>query len=125
MSLIMIVDDSPTEVHIMKTALEKHGFRTLSASDGNECLTLAREVKPDLIFMDVVMPGLNGFQATRSLSRDPLTKSIPVVMVTTKGQETDRIWGMRQGAVDYLVKPVDASDLVAKANEVLHGTAGA
>jgi twitching motility two-component system response regulator PilH len=125
MSLIMIVDDSPTEVHIMKTALEKHGFQTLSASDGNECLTLAREVKPDLIFMDVVMPGLNGFQATRSLSRDPATKSIPVVMVTTKGQETDRIWGMRQGAVDYLVKPVDASDLVAKANEVLHGTAGA
>ena len=125
MSLIMIVDDSPTEVHIMKTALEKHGFQTLSASDGNECLTLAREVKPDLIFMDVVMPGLNGFQATRSLSRDPATKSIPVVMVTTKGQETDRIWGMRQGAVDYLVMPVDASDLVAKANEVLHGTASA
>ncbi len=125
MSLIMIVDDSPTEVHIMKTALEKHGFQTLSASDGNECLTLAREVKPDLIFMDVVMPGLNGFQATRTLSRDPITKSSPIVMVTTKGQETDRIWGMRQGAVDYLVKPVDASDLVAKANEVLHGTAGA
>ena len=125
MALIMIVDDAPTEVHIMKTALEKHGFQTLSASDGNECLTLAREVKPDLIFMDVVMPGLNGFQATRSLSRDPATNSIPVVMVTTKGQETDRIWGMRQGAVDYLVKPVDASDLVAKANEVLHGTAGA
>ena len=123
MSLIMIVDDSPTEVHIMKTALEKHGFQTLSAANGNECLTLAREVKPDLIFMDVVMPGLNGFQATRTLSRDPLTKSIPVVMVTTKGQETDRSWGMRQGAVDYLVKPVDASDLVAKANEVLHGTA--
>ena len=125
MSLIVIVDDSPTEVHIMKTALEKHGFQTLSASDGNECLTLAREVKPDLIFMDVVMPGLNGFQATRTLSRDPITKSIPVVMVTTKDQESDRIWGMRQGAVDYLVKPVDASDLVAKANEVLHGTASA
>jgi twitching motility two-component system response regulator PilH len=125
MSLIMIVDDSPTEVHIMKTALEKHGFQTLSAANGNECLTLAREVKPDLIFMDVVMPGLNGFQATRTLSRDPATKSIPVVMVTTKDQESDRIWGMRQGAVDYLVKPVDASDLVAKANEVLQGTAGA
>ena len=125
MSLIMIVDDSPTEVHIMKTALEKHGFQTMSASDGNECLTLAREVKPDLIFMDVVMPGLNGFQTTRTLSRDPVTKSIPVVMVTTKNQESDRIWGMRQGAVDYLVKPVDASDLVAKANEVLHGMTGA
>lgn len=119
MSLIMIVDDSPTEVHVMKTALEKHGFQTMSAADGTECLTLVREVQPDLIFMDVVMPGLNGFQATRTLSRDPKTKSIPVVMVTTKDQETDRIWGMRQGAIDYLVKPVDASDLVAKANEVL------
>jgi len=119
MSLIMIVDDSPTEVHIMKTALEKHGFETMSAADGTECLTLVREVQPDLIFMDVVMPGLNGFQATRTLSRDPKTKSIPVVMVTTKNQESDRVWGMRQGAIDYLVKPVDVSDLIAKANEVL------
>jgi len=119
MSLIMIVDDSPTEVHVMKTALEKHGFQTMSAADGTECLTLVKQVQPDLIFMDVVMPGLNGFQATRTLSRDPKTKSIPIVMVTTKDQESDRIWGMRQGAVDYLVKPVDASDLVRKANEVL------
>ncbi|HEY5667202.1 MAG TPA: response regulator [Gammaproteobacteria bacterium] len=119
MSLIMIVDDSPTEVHVMKTALEKHGFQTMSAADGSECLSLVQEVKPDLIFMDVVMPGLNGFQATRTLSRDPKTKAIPVVMVTTKDQESDRVWGMRQGAVDYLVKPVDGADLVAKANEFL------
>lgn len=125
MSLIMIVDDSPTEVHIMKTALEKHGFKTMSAADGTECLTLARQLRPDLIFMDVVMPGLNGFQATRTLSRDPETQSIPVIMVTTKNQESDRVWGMRQGAVDYLVKPVDATDLVAKANEVLQGVTGA
>lgn len=119
MALIMIVDDSPTEVHVMRTALEKHGFQTMSAADGTECLSLAREVRPDLIFMDVVMPGLNGFQTTRTLTRDPQTKSIPVVMITTKGQETDRIWGMRQGAVDYLVKPVGESDLIAKAQEVL------
>jgi twitching motility two-component system response regulator PilH len=90
----MIVDDSPTEVHVMKTALEKHGFETMSAADGSECLSLAREVRPDLIFMDVVMPGVNGFQATRALTRDPLTKTIPIVMITTKDQETDRIWGM-------------------------------
>jgi twitching motility two-component system response regulator PilH len=115
----MIVDDSPTEVHVMKTALEKGGFQTMSAADGTECLSLVREVQPDLIFMDVVMPGLNGFQATRTLSRDPKTRSIPVVMVTTKDQESDRVWGMRQGAVDYLVKPVDGADLVAKANEFL------
>jgi twitching motility two-component system response regulator PilH len=115
----MIVDDSPTEVHVMRTALEKHGFQTMSAADGSECLSLAREARPDLIFMDVVMPGLNGFQATRTLTRDPETRSIPVVMITTKDQVTDRIWGLRQGAVDYLVKPVDESDLVAKAEEVL------
>jgi twitching motility two-component system response regulator PilH len=124
MALIMIVDDSPTEVHVMKTALEKHGFQTMSAADGSECLSLAREVRPDLIFMDVVMPGVNGFQATRSLTRDPKTKSIPVVMITTKDQETDRIWGMRQGAVDYLVKPVGETALIAKANEVLQQIEG-
>lgn len=124
MALIMIVDDSPTEVHVMKTALEKHGFETMSAADGSECLNLAREVRPDLIFMDVVMPGVNGFQATRALTRDPQTKKIPIVIITTKDQETDRIWGMRQGAVDYLIKPVAESDLIAKAQEVLHQSQG-
>ncbi len=124
MALIMIVDDSPTEVHVLKTALEKHGFDTVSANDGSECLSLARELRPDLILMDVVMPGINGFQATRTLTRDPQTKSIPVVMITTKGQETDRIWGMRQGAVDYLVKPVAEAVLIAKAHEVLDRSEG-
>ena len=115
----MIVDDSPTEVHVMRTALEKQGFETVAAADGSECLKLARQMRPDLILMDVVMPGVNGFQATRTLARDPATKGIPVVMISTKSQETDKIWGMRQGAVDFLVKPVSASDLVAKAREVL------
>src|SRR5690606_16986882 len=119
MALIMIGDDSPTEVHVMKTALEKHGFDTDSAADAAECGCLAREMHPDLVLMDVVMPGANGYQATRTLTRDPQTKSIPIVMITTKSQETDRIWGMRQGAVDYLVKPVSEAVLVAKANEVL------
>ncbi len=124
MALVMIVDDSPTEVHVMKTALERHGFETVSAADGSECINLAREMRPDLILMDVVMPVINGYQATRALNRDPTTKSIPVVMVTTKDQETDRIWGMRQGAVDYIVKPVTEADLVAKAQEVLDKTEG-
>lgn len=119
MALILIVDDSPTEVHVMRTALEKHGYDTMSASDGSECINLVREARPDLILMDVVMPGVNGFQATRTLSRDPETASIPVVMITTKAQETDRVWGMRQGAIDYLVKPVAEADLVAKTKEVL------
>ncbi len=119
MALIMIVDDSPTEVHVMKTALEKHGYETVSANDGGECITLARQVKPDLILMDVVMPGVNGFQATRTLTKDPQTKAIPVVMISSKNQESDKIWGMRQGAADYLTKPVTEADLVAMAKEML------
>ena len=122
MALVMIVDDSPTEVHVMKTALEKHGFDTVAAADGSECLELAKRVRPDLILMDVVMPGVNGFQATRTLPRDPPTQSIPIVMISTKSQETDKIWGLRQGAVDFLVKPVSANALVAKAQEVLSRT---
>ena len=119
MALIMIVDDSPTEVHVLKTALEKHGFDTVSATDGAECLSLAREVRPGPHLHGRRDARVNGFQATRSLTRDPQTKSIPVVMITTKDQESDRVWGMRQGAVDYLVKPVTEAVLVAKAQEVL------
>ena len=119
MPLILIVDDSPTEVHVMQTALQRHGFRTVAAGDGAEGVRLAREMHPDLIFMDVVMPGINGFQATRTLSNDPQTRAIPIVMVTSKGQQTDRIWGLRQGAIDYLVKPVSGTDLVEKAQAAL------
>ncbi len=123
MALVLIVDDSPTETHVMKKTLEQHGFETASAADGAEGVAKAREVHPDLILMDVVMPGVNGFQATRKLSRDPATSAIPVIMVTTKDQETDRIWGMRQGAVDYLVKPVAETDLIHKAEAALKRTA--
>ena len=119
MSLILIVDDSPTEVHVMKGALEQGGFEVAVAVNGEEAITMARELHPGLIFMDVVMPGMNGFQATRTIARDPETSDIPVVMVTTKGQETDKIWGMRQGAVDYLVKPVRPPELLAKAQSML------
>ena len=119
MPLILIVDDSPTELHVMQKALEKHGYRTAAAADGAEGVRLAREMSPDLIFMDIVMPGVNGFQATRMLNNDPETSLIPIIMVTTKGQETDRVWGLRQGAVDYLVKPVSAQALVEKAQAAL------
>jgi twitching motility two-component system response regulator PilH len=113
------VDDSPTEVHVMKKALEKGGFSTATAADGQEGVRLAREIHPDLIFMDIVMPGMNGYQATRAIVNDPDTRTIPVVMVTSKGHETDRIWGLRQGAVDYLVKPVSPDQLVEKAQSTL------
>jgi twitching motility two-component system response regulator PilH len=119
MALILIVDDSPTEVHVMQKALERHGYRIATAPDGIEGVRLAREIHPDLIFMDIVMPKMNGFQATRTLSTDPETRTIPIVMVTSKGQETDKIWGLRQGAVDYMVKPVSPDQLVAKAQATL------
>jgi twitching motility two-component system response regulator PilH len=119
MALILIVDDSPTEVHVMKRALERGGFKTAVAGDGQEGVRLAREIHPDLIFMDIVMPGMNGYQATRAIVNDPDTRAIPIVMVTSKGQETDRIWGLRQGAVDYMVKPVSPDQLVEKAQATL------
>lgn len=119
MAVVLIIDDSPTEVHVLKAALEARGYETLSAQDGEAGMSLARERHPDLILMDVVMPGINGFQATRRLAKDPQTASIPIIMVTTKSHETDRIWGLRQGAVDYIVKPVDTDDLVAKAEAAL------
>ena len=121
MALILVVDDSPTEVHVIRTALERHGYKTAAAADGAEGVRLAKSMKPDLIFMDIVMPGLNGYQATRALANDPETKRIPIIMVTSKSQETDRIWGMRQGAVDYLVKPITPEKLVEKAQAALAG----
>jgi twitching motility two-component system response regulator PilH len=118
-ALVLIVDDSPTDVHVMQKALEQGGFRTAAAADGDEAIRKARELHPDLILMDIVMPGLNGFQATRQLANDPETRSIPVIMVTSKAQESDRVWGLRQGAVDYLVKPVASEQLLRKAQAAL------
>ena len=119
MALILIVDDSPTEVFQMKQALEKAGFRIEAAADGAEAIRKAREMHPDLIFMDIVMPGMDGFRATRTLMNDPSTRAIPVIMVSSKGQESDKVWGMRQGAVDYLVKPVTPAQLLEKAQAAL------
>lgn len=121
MARILIVDDSPTEIHVLKSILEKNNFEVLVANDGEAGIKMAKEQRPDLILMDVVMPGLNGFQATRKISKDPDTGSIPVILVTTKDQETDKLWGMRQGAKDYVVKPADEGDLIAKINTLLGG----
>ncbi|MCU0977373.1 MAG: response regulator [Steroidobacteraceae bacterium] len=119
MALILIVDDSPTELQQMRKALENGGFRIEAANDGAEALRKAREMRPDLILMDIVMPVMDGFRATRALASDPDTRGIPVIMVSSKGQESDRVWGMRQGAVDYLVKPVTPAQLVEKAQAAL------
>jgi len=119
MAHILIVDDSPTEAHVLKSMLEKHGFETATAENGSEGIERAKELQPDLILMDVVMPGLNGFQATHQLTKDPKTASIPVIIVTTKDQETDRVWGIRQGATDFLTKPVTEKVLMEKINAAL------
>src|SRR5512142_678276 len=106
MPSILIVDDSPTEIHVLTSILTKHGFTVASVNNAEDGIKAAREMKPNLILMDVVMPGINGFQATRQLTKEPETAHIPVIIVTTKDQETDRVWGLRQGAKDYVTKPV-------------------
>ena len=111
---ILLVDDSKTELHYMTELLEKRGYRIRTAEDGEEAMRRLGEETPDLILMDVVMPGQNGFQLTRAITRDPRFVNVPVIMCTSKNQETDKVWGMRQGARDYIVKPVDADELVAK-----------
>ena len=119
--LVLVVDDSPTEQHVLKSILENAGYKVETASNGEEGIAQAKQLSPRLILMDVVMPVLNGFQATRKLSEDQETANIPVIMVTTKDQETDKKWGLRQGAEDYLVKPVSAPDLLARVRTALGG----
>ena len=111
---ILLVDDSKTELHFLCDLLEKRGYRIRTAENGEEAMRRLGEETPDLILMDVVMPGQNGFQLTRAITRDPRFVNVPVIMCTSKNQETDKVWGMRQGARDYIVKPVDADELVAK-----------
>lgn len=119
MTHILIIDDSPTEVHVFKTILQKNDIQVSVATNGEEGIEKAKELKPDLILMDVVMPGKNGFQATRDLSREPETSSIPIIIITTKDQETDKIWGKRQGAADYIIKPADETDLMNRIRKLI------
>jgi len=119
MAHILIIDDSPTETYKLTTILEKNGYSVDAADTGEKGLALAKASRPDLILMDVVMPGLNGFQATRQLSKAPETNNIPVVIVSTKDQDTDKVWGMRQGARAYLVKPVKEAQLLKTISEAL------
>lgn len=120
MPRILIVDDSPTETFRFKEILTKHGHDVLEATNGADGVTLAKAELPDLILMDVVMPGVNGFQATRQISRDETTKHIPIIIVSTKDQATDRVWGKRQGARDYLTKPVAEDNLMNVIQQHIH-----
>jgi twitching motility two-component system response regulator PilH len=120
MARILIVDDSPTETFRFKEILIKHGYEVLDASNGADGVTLAESALPDLILMDVVMPGVNGFQATRQITRAEKTKHIPIIIVSTKDQATDRVWGKRQGARDYLTKPVEEEALIEVIKQYLN-----
>jgi twitching motility two-component system response regulator PilH len=111
---ILVVDDSKTELHHLSSLLTKKGYAVRTAENGEEAMRRLAEEKPDLVLMDVVMPGQNGFQLTRSITRDPRFADVPVIMCTSKNQETDKVWGMRQGARDYIVKPVNGDELAAK-----------
>jgi twitching motility two-component system response regulator PilH len=111
---ILVVDDSKTELHHLKDLLRKSGFSVRTAENGEEAMRRLGEETPDLILMDVVMPGANGFQLTRAITRDPRFAGVPVIMCSSKNQETDKVWGLRQGASDYVVKPVDAQELLGK-----------
>lgn len=115
---ILVVDDSPTERLALTEVLVKHGYQVTTAESGEEAIHKSRSDLPDLILMDVVMPGMNGYQATRTISRDESTRNIPIIMCTSKGLETDKIWGMRQGAFDYMVKPVDHEALLARIKSI-------
>jgi len=119
---ILIVDDSSTARHFLLDVLGKAGYQAISAENGDEAILKAKAEMPDLILMDVIMPGINGYQATRTITKDEATKHIPVLIVTSKDMETDRIWGMRQGATAFLSKPIEPATLLAKINEL--NTAG-
>jgi twitching motility two-component system response regulator PilH len=115
---IMVVDDSPTERHVLNDFLTRKGFEVIIAENGEQAIEKAKAEKPDLILMDVVMPGVNGYQATRTITRNDSTRDIPVIMCTSKDLPTDRIWGMRQGALDYMVKPVNLEELLGRITQL-------
>ncbi len=119
MARVLIVDDSPSQLLGLQRIVEKLGHHVVTAEDGAAGVEAARRELPDLILMDVVMPNLNGYQATRQISKDPATTHIPVILVTTKDQETDKVWGMRQGAKAYVTKPVDEATLVQTIKNLL------
>ena len=121
MARILIVDDSPAQMYAIRQIIETDGHEILSAEDGKSGLSTALETRPDVILMDIVMPDMNGYQVTRKLRRDKITKAIPIIFVSTKSNEFDRAWGLRQGAVAYVTKPIDSKELLNAVQSALAG----
>lgn len=119
MARILIIEDSPTDTRVFSQMLERGGHTVRAAASAEDGIAVAEAELPDLILMDVILPGMSGFQATRSLSRSPRTQHIPIIIVSTKGMETDRVWGLRQGAKDYVVKPPAEADLLGRINALV------
>ena|SRR5215831_17899019 len=115
---ILIADDSPSDRQFLLEKLAKHGYQCVTAESGTDAVAKSKTERPDLILMDVIMPGTNGYEATRTITRDEATKNIPVIFCTAKDQDTDRLWGLRQGARDYIAKPIDVPTLLAKIAEL-------
>ena len=123
MARILLIEDSPTEAAVMTQLLERNGHMVTTSGNAEDGIASCKRDKPDLVLMDVVLPGMNGFQATRALGRDSGTSAIPVLIVSTKGMETDRAWGMRQGAKGYIVKPPKEDVLIDEISRLLGGAA--
>jgi twitching motility two-component system response regulator PilH len=119
MARILLIEDSPTDTAVLTQLLERNGHQVLAATSAEDGIAVCRRELPDLVLMDIILPGMNGFQATRALSKDAATSAIPVVIISTKGMETDKAWGLRQGAKDYMVKPPNEGTLIARINELL------
>lgn len=119
MARILLIEDSPTEAAVMAQLLERNGHQVTTSANAEDGIACCKRDKPDLVLMDIILPGMNGFQATRALTRDAETRHIPVLIISTKGQETDRVWGMRQGAKDYIVKPPRESELMARIDALI------
>jgi len=119
MARILLIEDSPTDTAVLTRLLERHGHQVMASGSAEDGIEVCKRELPDVVLMDVVLPGMNGFQATRALSREPSTKAIPVLIVSTKGMDTDRAWGMRQGARDYIVKPPSEDALIARIDQLL------
>ena len=119
MARILLIEDSPTDTAVLTQLLERNGHEVLASASAEDGIAVCKREKPDLVLMDIILPGMNGFQATRALSRDADTKAIPVLIVSTKGMDTDKAWGLRQGAKDYIVKPPREDELIARINALL------